>query len=265
MYGIAVQNGQSIARGTYLGQTGEGATCIGGSAIGAHLHFAIQQNNVDVVINGVDLGGWTVEQGAIAGQGCMVRIQNGERKCASGTTVSTYTANKIYNDGTNAELVNPSWDFRNGAGGWTIGNSLSNQTQEPVGLWFNVAGTDSQLLSPFISVPAANYSRIAITMASTTDTCRQLYFKREGDVSFSEDRAFYTQVIADGSTTTFYFDVSTNPNWQGTITQLRFDPACDAVNGHAIRIDQIVFTVTPTPVTPTPVPNYSVWLPTVQD
>jgi hypothetical protein len=177
-----------------------------------------------------------------------------------------------------------SWDFRNGAGGWTIGNSLSNQTQEPLGLWFNVAGNDSQLISPFISVPAANYSRIAITMASTTDTCRQLYFKREGDVSFAEDRAFYTEVIADGSTTTFYLDVSANPNWQGTITQLRFDPACEAVNGHAIRIDQIVFTVTPTPVTPTPVtptpvtptpvtptpvtptpvPNYSVWLPTVQ-
>lgn len=87
---IAVRNGQSVSRGTYLGRTSAQVGC-GGSATGAHVHFALEVNSVPYAVHGVDIGGWTVENGAAAYAGCMVRVKDGVRRCAS--------QGQIYNDG----------------------------------------------------------------------------------------------------------------------------------------------------------------------
>jgi uncharacterized protein (DUF736 family) len=146
-----------------------------------------------------------------------------------------------------------SWDFRNGAQGWFIGNGLSNQTQEPSGLWFHVSANDPYLFGPVINVPAANYPRLHLEMASQTDNCGQLYFRRQSDADFAEERHVALPIVADGSTNSFDIDMRSNSQWTGNIIQLRLDPACNAVNNRAVRIDRL--SLNPPLSTPTPSPT----------
>lgn len=95
---IAVANGQSVARGQYLGTISTGVGC-GGSATGSHVHFWLQLNATNQAMNNRDIGGWNVQQAASNYYGCMVRISDGLRRCADTRTGSSYTDNKIYNDG----------------------------------------------------------------------------------------------------------------------------------------------------------------------
>jgi uncharacterized repeat protein (TIGR01451 family) len=87
---ISVGYGQSVSRGQFLGHISSQAGC-GGSASGDHVHFATYLNNVDKAMHGLDIGGWTVENGSTAYEGCMVRIKDGLRQCAG--------QGQIYNDG----------------------------------------------------------------------------------------------------------------------------------------------------------------------
>lgn len=95
---IAINNGQSVSRGQYLGITSTGSGC-GGTATGAHVHFWTQKNTTVQGISGQDIGGWTVSYTGPEYYGCMTRIKDGLRRCADVLTGSTYQDNKIYNDG----------------------------------------------------------------------------------------------------------------------------------------------------------------------
>lgn len=88
MLNEAVSNGQSIARGQYLGQSSTAVGC-GGSAGGAHVHYSLRYNGAFVSINDHDIGGWNVQQGMNYYEGCMVKA--GISRCVGST---------IYNDGT---------------------------------------------------------------------------------------------------------------------------------------------------------------------
>jgi murein DD-endopeptidase MepM/ murein hydrolase activator NlpD len=146
-----------------------------------------------------------------------------------------------------------SWDFKFGMQGWHIHHGLRLINQEAQGLSFAVIEEDPQLLSPMIAVPAAQYNRLTLKMASQSDSCQQIYFRRVDDAGFSEDRVFRLEVLADGGTHSAVVDTGLHPLWNGTIARLRFDPACSVLD-QAVRIDQLAFTyVTPTPVTPTPI------------
>ncbi|NNJ13543.1 DUF2012 domain-containing protein [Chloroflexales bacterium ZM16-3] len=118
---IAVGYGQSVSRGQFLGNISAQAGC-GGSATGPHVHFATYFNNVAKAVHGLDIGGWTVENGSAAYTGCMVRISDGSRQCSSqgqiyngGSTGSGSPANQPPNKPT---LVAP-------ADGTALGSSTS--------------------------------------------------------------------------------------------------------------------------------------------
>ncbi|MBP1468267.1 carboxypeptidase regulatory-like domain-containing protein, partial [Candidatus Chloroploca sp. M-50] len=87
---IAVGYGQTVSRGQFLGNISAQSGC-GGSATGPHVHFATYLNNADKAIHGLDIGGWTVENGASAYVGCMIRVRDGSRQCSPN--------GQIYNDG----------------------------------------------------------------------------------------------------------------------------------------------------------------------
>ncbi|MFN8593418.1 MAG: peptidoglycan DD-metalloendopeptidase family protein [Thermomicrobiales bacterium] len=87
--GIAVANGQSVARGQYLGMTSTQTGC-GGFANGAHVHFTLEKNNTQQEINNLDIGGWTVQEGAADYDGCLVKE----------ATTSCAPSGAIFNDGT---------------------------------------------------------------------------------------------------------------------------------------------------------------------
>src|SRR6185369_14661697 len=89
MADIAISDGQAVTRGQVLGRTWVGTGC-GGWASGPHVHFWTQYNGVPQPIDGRTIGGWLVQQGASAYEGCMVR--GNDRACAG--------QGQIANDGT---------------------------------------------------------------------------------------------------------------------------------------------------------------------
>lgn len=83
-------DGQTIARGHPIGRISTSAGC-GGTASGPHVHFTVYRNNAEVSLNGMAIGGWTVEQASENLQGCMRRIRDGARVCATGTMANDGT------------------------------------------------------------------------------------------------------------------------------------------------------------------------------
>lgn len=132
-----------------------------------------------------------------------------------------------------------SWDFRNGAQGWWIGNGLASPTQEPNGMWYNVVGDDPFLVSPNINLSADKFDYLYLKMASQTDACGQIYFRRQEDAGFTDERYVSFSPVPDASTRYYTIDMNSHPLWTGNIVQLRLDPACFVTNGHAVRIDEL--------------------------
>ncbi|MDI1464076.1 peptidoglycan DD-metalloendopeptidase family protein [Catellatospora sp. KI3] len=58
-------NGLAVSEGTFLGNTGTDVSC-GGSANGAHVHFALRQNSAYVAVTGHNYGKWVLNQGGSA-------------------------------------------------------------------------------------------------------------------------------------------------------------------------------------------------------
>ncbi len=59
--GNIAANGLAVSEGTFLGNIGTDVSC-GGSASGAHVHFALRQNSAYVGIAGHNVGGWVFQQ-----------------------------------------------------------------------------------------------------------------------------------------------------------------------------------------------------------
>jgi hypothetical protein len=88
---IAVQNGQSVSRGQYLGNISMSTGC-GGRATGAHVHFSLRKNGSQQEINGRDIGGWTITETSHY-NGCMTK--GNTTRCADVGSNN----NSVYNDG----------------------------------------------------------------------------------------------------------------------------------------------------------------------
>jgi len=94
---IAVGQRASVSRMQRVGDTSKDSGCEGGSATGAHVHFYTSKDGVARSINGMDIGGWTIQQGSQQYAGCMVRIRDGFRRCSNN---GAWTGADIFNDGT---------------------------------------------------------------------------------------------------------------------------------------------------------------------
>ncbi len=81
---VTVRAGQRVDRGALLGYTSTQAGC-GGSASGAHVHFALLRNGSHVNLDGMSIGGWNVREGKGQYYGCLAR--GSKSKCAPGGRV----------------------------------------------------------------------------------------------------------------------------------------------------------------------------------
>jgi len=133
------------------------------------------------------------------------------------------------------------WDFSSGLNGWSLVQNLANPVQgvPPAGVVISVTGDDPFMHSPYFRVNAADYPFVYIEMASQTDNCAQIFFRRAGEAVFHEERSLYFPLTADGATKFVLVDMRQNPRWSGVIEQLRLDPACSQANNNAVRIDRI--------------------------
>lgn len=94
---IAVQDGDRVERGAYLGRIGTTVPC-GGAADGPHVHFTLWRladagNGVydPVSLEGRVIGGWRLQAGTAAYFGTAVRSRDGRQVALPG---------QLYNDGT---------------------------------------------------------------------------------------------------------------------------------------------------------------------
>lgn len=85
-----VINGQFVERGTWIGTTSNSVGC-GGWSSGPHVHFTLRRSGIYLNFHGHDVGGWTVEEGNAAYDGCVTRVRDNYRVCRP--------YGQVYNDG----------------------------------------------------------------------------------------------------------------------------------------------------------------------
>lgn len=85
---VAVESGQFVARGQELGLAADVPSCALGSSEGTHLHFGVLRDGRPYDIDGMAIGGWTVQGGARAYEGCLWRGEPPGAACEPGIDVA---------------------------------------------------------------------------------------------------------------------------------------------------------------------------------
>jgi len=115
------------------------------------------------------------------------------------------------------------WGFDRGQEGWTVAKIGSAGTSVQGAWTLTLDQTDPQLLSPALDLAASTYSFFQVRVRnSTAGTDARVYWRREGEASFSEAQAADVPLWADGKWHTYR--VALPASWTGAITALRFDP-----------------------------------------
>ena len=118
------------------------------------------------------------------------------------------------------------WDFENGQTitGWSQTRYASTKVEN--GMFTGVASErDPIIRTPEIALKAADAVGIKIVLRSNVDTKGNIFFVTDIDKAWHSDKGFsYTlKKSTDGEFTEVFLDVTNNPYWTGTITQIRFD------------------------------------------
>ncbi len=244
LFNEAVTNGQSITRGTIVGTQGTGIGC-GGGASGDHVHFSILRNGVEGYIHGHNIGGYMVEAHSRAYEGCMTRIRDNARLCHQA----------IPNEGaigTGATDILTTWLFNQNLVGFSASTNITHIgfTADKGAALFRIDGATPSILSPvFTLTTPATHKLVVVQMTTQNDACASIFFKRSGDAAFDDTRRVNFTPIADNINRDYVVDMSTNANWNGTITQLRIAPGCAAhadIAKRTITLDRVQITRLPT-------------------
>ena len=122
--------------------------------------------------------------------------------------------------------VNPAglrwdWSTDNNSEGWSGGSRVQSDIYDVIS-----TNNDPQIYSPGgLNLSASNkYVNISLQNLSNSATA-QIFFTTTTDTGWSEDKSLrFTISTTDVGLRTYIIDMSQNPKWSGTISQLRFDP-----------------------------------------
>lgn len=123
------------------------------------------------------------------------------------------------------------WSFSNATDtGWPIQNHLS----------IHLHWSDPQMFSPVTSFDAKDVSRIKIRAATNAKQPKaQLFWKTLNDPHFSVQRSISFDLKNDGEFHEYEIHLAREGNYEGTITQIRFDPVPSGGEGEYIKIERI--------------------------
>ena len=130
--------------------------------------------------------------------------------------------------------------------GWSFTNLTDYGTPGPTnGTWiFTASLDDPQLIGPAIRIDADTFTAVKVKVANAGNpaaaSVAQLYWKCNGASSFTETCSQKVNIGNGGGWVEYTFDMTSNTNWCGEITQLRLDPVYYG-DGHGIGIDYIRF------------------------
>lgn len=133
----------------------------------------------------------------------------------------------------------PGWDFSFGPDGWKpvkdmVDFSHGNLTREYPYIRGFVVGEDPLLLSPEgLDIPTEKYPRVLIRLRNfTTGTRLKLFFTTDTAPAFSEDNRVSMEIAPEMDRfQTYDLDMASNPNWRGSVRQLRLCPAVHSKGG----------------------------------
>jgi hypothetical protein len=148
------------------------------------------------------------------------------------------------------------WDFNSTGNfeGWTAHNIATSGAAVHSGILFmDPAGHDPYVQGPQISASASTYRFVEFKMASNAeDGNAYIYFKRQTDSDYAESRKVPFTAKHCSSSNACYghapfenysVDMKTHPDWNGTITGIRIDPADNGrsgTNADSIGFDYII-------------------------
>ncbi|MCH7652095.1 MAG: hypothetical protein IIB14_00335 [Chloroflexi bacterium] len=123
------------------------------------------------------------------------------------------------------DLTAQTWNFTNSVEGWIARNNTTLEHSSDNGgqLVMRTYGSDPGMYIN-LSLSAAGYNRVKMRVATfCSDNDSQIFFKRSGSSStFIGQRI---KLTVPNAYATYEFDMSNDPNWFGTITQIRIDPS----------------------------------------
>jgi hypothetical protein len=139
--------------------------------------------------------------------------------------------------------LKPNFFFRGTRAGWAYrgGASDSGYPVPSDRLRVNVNSTDPQMWGPECSFQAADvpkiYIRAAYHCASNSTKSAQLFWERENGASgMSELQRQSFTATNDKKFRMYTINLSTNANWTGQISRLRFDPVPSGVAGDYVEV-----------------------------
>jgi hypothetical protein len=120
------------------------------------------------------------------------------------------------------------WGFHSGTDGWTVRNDIQDLMYTNDCIQGVLSGPDGGLLSPDqLNLDCGSFPRIIVRMKNATaGTLAAFYFTTVDSPEFSQGKRVETALLIknDDQYALYEFDMTTNPEWAGTLKQLRFDP-----------------------------------------
>ncbi|MFP4440380.1 MAG: hypothetical protein ACLFVO_24355 [Chloroflexaceae bacterium] len=127
------------------------------------------------------------------------------------------------------------WHWQHFDQGWNAAN-VSAASFTPEAGWCFHPGTDPMLISPGLTLDAARYRTLEITMRSRAAGQTAQLFYADIDGLMDNSRSLTWELRGDDGWHTYSLDLRAAPGWQGTITRLRLDPVAVGDGSPADRI-----------------------------
>jgi len=129
----------------------------------------------------------------------------------------------------------PEWSFGKDSDGWDPAFGLKS-FEVKHGALVVVSSTADPSLMTVTDLDTGKYTTLEVSMSCSVASGAQLFFKKSTG-GWSEADSVHFDVKGDGKFHTYTVDLKSNPNWNGVIEQLRFDP--DSVAGATAAIKYI--------------------------
>ena len=123
--------------------------------------------------------------------------------------------------------------FNTDTQGWSAQQSCSLSIVNN-NLRFTITGSDPAMRSADnLNIDAKSVRTITFSMKNnTSDTAGKIYFITNSDQTWNESKSFAVSLSAnDTEEKTYYIDISSNPNWIGTIKRIRWDVVQNVSSG----------------------------------
>jgi hypothetical protein len=137
-----------------------------------------------------------------------------------------------------ADVINPIasntfWDFTSTLEGWNGINQMTSSVASSVAA-MTITGSDPYMHSPDnLALNASNYKYVVVSMQNQTiENTAELFWTTTSATGFDGLKMVQFPIIANDTRQRYYIiDLSLNPNWAGTIKQLRLDPIAGGSSG----------------------------------